>query len=76
MAADPADFLLDLETKLAADRDGAVKAGILKHLSDIKLQATQAIGRGVAPAEFKRLEALRAAVEAAESVINGVKLAR
>ncbi len=66
------DNLFEMEKTLAADQTGAHKTKVLQQLTEAQAAVSQAISAGAAPAEFQRLNKMKAALETAHEVVEGV----
>lgn len=61
--------LIELQERLAADASGAERMKIEAALAALRQAARQRMDAGVAPADYRRLEAIDGAAEASQSVI-------
>ncbi len=64
--------MLTLEEKLAADSDGVFKTQLVEQLQTALVENRRTMDAGVPPAEFARLNKLVTALEAAQTVVDGV----
>lgn len=64
------DDLLDIQTRLRADGDGAERRRVRDALDELRRQLKRRMDAGVAPAEFRAIEALSDAAGAAGDVVD------
>ena len=64
------DDMLEMQAKLRADGDGAERGRLLGVLDTLRTDLKRRIDRGVAPAEFRALQALTEAADTAGEVIE------
>ena len=67
----PADDMLAMQAALRADPQGTERTRLLSVLGLLRTDLRRQADRGVAPAEFRALQALTEAAEAAGEVIEG-----
>lgn len=62
--------LLDMEARLNADEDGSFRASLLERLERCQADIRRVLGNGVPPDEFRQLNRVLEACEAAVAVLT------
>lgn len=66
--------MLEIQGRLRADHDGAERRRLGSMLEALRLQSRQALAAGGTPSEFRALEALAEAADAAAEVLEAASI--
>lgn len=64
--------VVELEEKIGADSDGALRNEVSQHLRETQAEMKREIDAGLAPEDFDRAQKIYAGLERADAVLNDI----